>query len=194
MSDGDFTLRLHGALSTETQRAFRPFGPDFNPTTEGGQFYIDPSPSSTDTLSFEYITRTVFLPPHWYEGEALTGTGHYRNANGNIYISTTSATTGANPPSGTGTNIGDGGVIWNYVSAPYETIRLDEDLCVFDDDLMIVGLQSRYMLANGQENSLIEEMFERMIDNSVSRWKGSYFTSLGAAPGRWPNLPEGGYG
>lgn len=85
LSDADFDYRLYGVVSFENQVAYRIFGPDINPTTGGGQFQVNPKPSSlNDTCAFDYISKTMFLPPN-FAFSTVYATGVKVNANGYIY-------------------------------------------------------------------------------------------------------------
>lgn len=50
----------------------------------------------------------------WATGVAVSVGDRKRIDNGNVYICITAGTTGATEPSGTGTNISDGGATWDY--------------------------------------------------------------------------------
>src|SRR5687768_13529394 len=71
LSDSDWNSRLHEYQINGTPYFMRAFGPDFNTATGGGQLEINPPPESSGTVvSFDYITSTLFLPPHWVASTA----------------------------------------------------------------------------------------------------------------------------
>lgn len=177
MSDGEFNYRLYGTVSVQNLRAYRIFGPDINPTTGGGQFQIDPSPTATDSLTYEYVSKNMFLPKNWSASTAF-GASSYCNANGNIYSTTAGGTTGSTEPSHTTGSASDGSVTWVYVSAAYETIVLDTDLCIFDDDVVIQGLKYRYRVAKGEDPSVEMAEHERLLGVSKARYFGSFRVSM----------------
>ena len=202
LSDADFRYRQLGYVSFQNRRAFRVIGSDGNPTTIGGQFEIDPAPGAADTatLSYEYIYKTMFIPPYWSASTAYT-LGQYRSSNGNIYLCDTSGTSGANQLTGTGTNIADGTARWDYVSTPYETVLSDSDLCIFDDDVMISGIQWRYKLAKGlpvgdfNPAIGIPTLHKKLVENAVGRWGGDRRISLvyPQVSVSMPNVADGGW-
>jgi len=177
---------LYGAQQTGKPYSFRIHGYDFNPTTGSGQFQVIPEPQSAgDELSFEYLTKTTFLPPHWTASEAGVTVNKYRNANGNIYKCTaiTSGTTGTTAPSHTSGSAVDNGVTWLYWSAPYEAIVLDTDLSIFDDDIMIEGVKYRYQRSKGLDYEADPETGEsithkRLVSSAIARFYGTFRGTL----------------
>ena len=124
LNDSHWNARLYEYEFTGTPYSMRCFGPDFNSATSGGQFEISPTPTESGTeLSYEYLTSTLFLPPHWVASTAYTTTAPDRvNANGYIYSCSTNGTSGTIPPNfyvrGDGIGIGvDGSVTWAHVAA-----------------------------------------------------------------------------
>lgn len=65
MVDSDFMSRLYGISGVQGRTAFRIWGPDTNPNSAGGQFYVDPPPSGGETITYEYISSNLFEPPNW---------------------------------------------------------------------------------------------------------------------------------
>jgi len=199
--DDAWNYRLYGYATSENKRAFRIFGPDQNPSTSGGQFQVDPTPGTSGAiLSFDYISKSWLFPPNWSASEAGITVGKYRNASGNIYkcsaIST--GTTGTTPPSHTTGPAVDGGVTWLYISAAYEAIQSDTDVCLFEDDLMILGLKAWFREAKGLEYQKIRADYEANVDEAFARWNPLPKLSLADGDiylaGLNPNVPEGGFG
>jgi hypothetical protein len=194
LSDQSMTFRTYGFVSFEERFAYRIFGPDKNPVTAGGQFEVNPEPGTTPvTLYYEYITQNLFLPPNWTATTVVAATS-YRNANGNIYYTSAGGTTGSTPPSGT-TPAVDGTVTWVYVTAPYLTIRLDTDLNLFDDEVMRLGLQWRYLESKGLDYAAKRAEHDAIVDSAKARWLGNFSISLGVPDYRFPrpNVREGGW-
>ena len=147
-SDAAWTDRTKGLVTSSRETAFRIFGPDSNPNSAGGQFQINPTPTAGGTvLSFEYISKNLFLPKNWTPSTAGFTVGIYANANGNIYkvSAITTGTTGTTAPIHTTGTAVDGGVTWLYITAAYENVILDTDLSLFDDDVMVPGVKCRYL-------------------------------------------------
>lgn len=178
VSDGDWNYYLYGPGSGIISFRTRIFGPDANQNTLGGQMQLNPTPSDTQTVSYEYLSKNLFMPKNWAPSTAYTS-GTYVNANGNIYLCDTNGTSHAStPPSGQTQNITDNTTRWDYVSTPYETVLASTDLMLFDDDLMLNGLIYRYLEARGFDYSKYEELFRRGIDSAQARWAGSFSGSL----------------
>lgn len=199
--DDAFNYRLYGYATSENRRAFRIFGPDQNPNTSGGQFRIDPTPgTSGDILSFDYISKSWLFPPNWTPSEAGITVGKYRNASGNIYKCTAISTgvCGTTPPSHTSGAAVDGGVTWTYQTAAYEAILSDTDICLFEDDLMILGLKAWYKQAKGLDYAQLRADYESNVEEAFARWNPLPKISLADGDiyqaGLNPNIPEGGFG
>jgi hypothetical protein len=175
LTDEEYTLRTKGLGSTSITPAYRIFGPDANPASAGGQFKVDPTPTSSgETLSYEYVSKNMFLPPNWQVSTAYV-IGDYVNANGNIYICDTNGTSHASTaPTGTTTNITDGTTRWDYSDAAYETIRTNSDLSLFDDDCMVAGVKWRYLQAKGLDYETAYNSYAALVDKAVMRWSGPY--------------------
>lgn len=199
MSDEDFTYRLKGVGGATVSPAWRIFGPDINPNTSGGQFTMDPAaPTGGKNLYFEYITASTLLPPNWTPSETgiTASPAKYRNSNGNIYkcSAITTGTCGTTPPSGT-TTFSDSGVTWTYQSATYDTVIADEDLSLFDDDLVTLGLRYKWNVAKGYDFENDQLVYQNRIDDAVNRYRGSYRGSFNrynrrrlyapSTPGNW---------
>lgn len=194
VSDADWNLRLYGVAVTGPQTAYRIFGPDMNPQTTGGQFQVNPIPATSDVISYEYITKTMFIPPFWSANTVVAATS-YRSASGNIYFTTAGGTTGATNPTATSSVPVDGTVTWTYITAPYETIITDSDLSLFDDDIMIAGIRYRYQTVKGVDSSQAKAEHDALVDSAVARWTGNFRISLAQSDFIWarPNLPSGSW-
>lgn len=195
MSDGNFAYRLY-ADTSGTRKAYRLFGPDFNPNTEGGQFWIDPADSTAGRdISFEYLSKNLFLPKHWQPSTAYVS-GEYVNANGEIYLCDTNGTSHAtNSPNGQTTNITDGTTQWDWVSTPYETIIDDNDINLFDDDVVKLGMRAKWFEGKGEQYESAKIEFEKAISLAASRFKGSYVGSMGGYTNEGPrySVPPGSW-
>lgn len=176
-SDAEFAYRVYGQDSSTYNFTYSLFGPDQNPNSANGQFRLNPTPSSAITLSFYYLSRNLFLPKHWLPSTAYTS-GTYVNANGNIYLCDTNGTSGTTAPTGQTNNIADGTTQWDYVATPYETLVADTDLCLFDADLVKLGLRAKWNEEHGGEYEAAQYEYETKISQAVARMRGSNIGSL----------------
>lgn len=209
--DNTFRMRLIGPLTdsafTTTTRGvsqlpvtgYRLFGPDANPNSAGGQLMVTPTPgSSGKQLSFEYISKNIFFPPNWVPAESGITNGKYRNANGNIYKCTaiTTGTTGTTAPSHTsGTNV-DAGVTWLCDSElnAYEQPVTDDDICMFDDDLMVSGVKWRLLKLYDLDWEVEYESYKNLLDSAKNRFRGTFTGSFNRTHViRRYSVPNGGW-
>jgi hypothetical protein len=181
VSDAQMNAQLYGTQASTINYSYRVFGFDENTATGGGQFELSPTPSETQTLSFDYITRHLFLPKHWAASTAYT-TNTKVNVSGQIYNCTTSGTSGTTAPSTTGTGITDGTAVWSSTDTPYETIAVDTDLCIFDYDLVKLGLRAKWIEEKGGVYQDAKMEFEKKISQAVARYKGSYIGDSARMP------------
>lgn len=178
LSDSVFSSRKYretGAIVSQ----FRMFGFDRNPNSAGGQFKVYPTPGDAYDFAFDYITASLFLPPNWLPSTTYVS-GQYVNANGNIYLCDTNGTSGTTAPAGQGVNISDGTTQWDYVSAPYETVRTNDDLCLFDDELMVLGVRVGYLRGTGKDISKEFADYEDAKKAAKHRYYGNRRGSFGS--------------
>lgn len=122
MSDREWDYRLYGYITIENRKAFRVFGPDINPSSNRGQFQVNPVPDDALAgliLTFEYISKSWLLPPNWLPSTAGYLQNAYVNVNGNIYKKSDSGsdTSGTTPMTVDINNQGqDGGVFWTALT------------------------------------------------------------------------------
>lgn len=119
LSDSRFTNRTRRNVG-QNHVAYRVFGPDANTNSFGGQLNVTPTPASSgEELSYEYITKNLFVPPNWIPGAHYSGgvATAYVNLNGNNYFTNTTGNAGSFPVSVGANGIGlDGGVSWQYLT------------------------------------------------------------------------------
>lgn len=176
VSDDTFNYLLYGSVSGTTNYTYRLFGMDQNPASVGGQFKLYPEPSAAQTISFEYISRHLFLPPHWVANTSYTTSPLSRvNINGNIYKCTVAGTSGSTGPTGTAASgITDGTAEWGYVNEPYERPITDTDLCIFDHSLVKTGLRAKWLEEKGGDWQNAAADYEKAKMAAKARMKGSY--------------------
>lgn len=75
----------------------------------------------------------------------------------------------------------------------------DDDVCIFDDSLMILGTKMLWRQEKGFESSLVENQFYRMLEKKTAQNKGSPVLNLARSPsqvligqanirdGNWPS-------
>lgn len=86
------------------------------------------------------------------------------------YKCVTAGKTGGVTPTWTETTVSDGGVTWTEVTAAYEDLITDNDLCLFDDDLMISGLVWRFLRAQGTGYQDLLGEYNRKRQSAVARY------------------------
>ena len=176
ISDAEMVNRLYGIVITTGDICYRIFGSSSNPNyTIGGQFEINPTPSFTDPsdaedLYFEYITKNLFRPPYWQPSHAYTAnqyvsSGQYFYKANNSDSSTTVDNAPIEPD-----DYDDSGLLWLYQPQAYESPLSDDDLCLFDDDPMILGVIYKYLRSSGQDYSLELEQFNTARDSAAARY------------------------
>lgn len=198
VDDIEFGSKLYGGIGSSTKFDYRFFGPDSNPNTGGGQFQVYPTPSETIACSYEYLSKNLFMPPNWTPSETGITVGKYRNANGNIYRASAISTgeCGTTAPSHTTGTAVDSGVTWTYVSAPYETILTDNDICIFDDDLVKLGLRAKWRDEKGEDATKAEAEFNSKINRAVARltpFSIGSFCGYGKDTRRYKPATDGGW-
>lgn len=180
VSDADFTYNLYGITNSGTDFSWRIFGPDSNvsTSTSGGQFQINPTPDSTaQTITFEYLTKSLFVPKSWLPS-TVYAIGDIVSANGNNYLCDTNGTSSSTPPSGTGSNIADGTTQWDYISTPFIVLLNDTDNSLFDSDLVKLGLRAKFFEEKGEDFNPAFAEFEAKISQAQARWHGSHIGSM----------------
>jgi len=182
VSDANMTMRVYGEVPSTTNFTYRIFGPDENPNSAAGQFYVDPEPSSAVSLYFEYLTSSLFVPQDWAPSTAYTTTNpDWVHSNGNWYVCVTNGTSSATTaPSSTASGaITDGTAEWNYHDDTYHNPQADSDTPLFDSDLVELGLKAKFLQHKGGDFAMFEDEFQRRIDQAVHRYKGSFVGNMG---------------
>jgi hypothetical protein len=204
ISDGRFTFRSIRQLGSDpyTYRVFGFSGKSDESGVAGGQLELNPTPANnTDEIYFEYNSKNLFLPKPWAASTSITNNS-YRTANGMILLNASGTnTTDTTPPDyqletfQTGpVQIVDGAVTWDVVSTAYESVLADDDIPVFDDEVMIEGFKYRYLRSKEKDYAQEYQAFKKTIDRSRARWVGSRrgsFNSRKSGP-RYV-VPDGGW-
>lgn len=144
ISDEDYNYLKYQVQLSGPPFYYRPFGPDFDPASSGGQVQLIPTPGGVYTLSYDYFINTLFLTTAY----AVRG----------------------------------------------ETITLDTDLCIFDDDVMIAGIKYRYLASKDQPFEIAQEEYHSVLDSALSRWRGAVKGNFARFIGRPRySVPPGGW-
>lgn len=167
------------------------------------QFYIDPTPSSTEngqTIALEYISKTCIRPKTWAASTSWAGLT-YCSYNGNIYDrgGTGAATTGTSAPVHTSGTVSDGSISWTYISTAYETITYDTDEFILDNQLVAEGAIWRFKRERGLDYSELQAEWNQKIEQAKTRLTGAGIQSVNGSRlpinmiGEW-SYPIGNYG
>ena len=136
----------------------------------------------------EYVTRHLFLPQHWVASTAYT-TDDYCNANGNCYKCSSAGTSSATTaPTGQTTGITDGTAKWDYYNTPIEALLADTDLCLFDYDIVELGVKAKYIKEHGGQWKPVEMEYKRAVEEAVNRTRVPHvgsFSRRGRQRGGW---------
>lgn len=126
---------------------------------------------------------------------------YYKNTTPGIYANGTAITGKVQPTwivSTTTWKETDGSTSWTFYQPAYEALITDNDICLFDDDLMVLGLKWKFLQANRREYEDYKAQYDLRVDAAQTRWNdGMRFNVCGSnlgLVGYKPNLPEGGYG
>ncbi len=80
-------------------------------------------------------------------------------------------------------------------SNQFEVINADTDYCLFDDDLMLKGLEWRFRESKGMDYAEQKAEHDKMVANAVSRWTGSTTGTFGNRQCDGPRytIPDGSW-
>lgn len=208
ISDFNYTLRDFAVVGLDSRKAYRLIGPtqylySTSPYSQrsAGWFEIDPpGANNTDQLFMGYISCNWVWPRDWVASTSYS-LGDIRSGNGTVYICTTAGTSGSTRPSvTTGTEV-DGTVTWTvyrepYLVAPSNSLLSDNDLCLFDDDMMIEGMRWAYFRAKKMDYQQERSDWEQSIRSAYSRFNGPTRISTTGSESEdddWPSLAPGGW-
>ena len=208
VSDARMAANQLGVFDTQTGKMFRIVGPTSHLIStapyskrSAGNFEIEPTGANdTDTLVMPYKSCNWIWPKDWVASTAYTS-GQIRSVDGYVYICTGNGTSGAvRPSTGTiDTNITDNTCTWRVYNEPYECKATnsnlsDDDLCLFDDEIMIEGMRWAYLLSKGLEYQQVRQDWENAVKGASARFQGPVIVSmvdedeldfLNVPPGSW---------
>jgi len=208
ISDYNFNVREFAVVSLQTRKAFRVIGPtnylySTSPYSQrsAGYFEIDPAgANNTDELFMGYISANWVWPKDWVASTSYTA-GNLRSGVGQIYRASTTATSGTTRPNWQSGSSTDGGVTWAVYTEAYSlnstnTNLSDDDICLFDEDLMIEGMRWAYLRAKGLDYQQERADWEMMVKSAYARFNGSERINMSDDISDyfdWPNLPQGSW-
>lgn len=208
VSDFNFSLRQYSVVSLQTRKAYRVIGPtNYLYSTAPYQkrsastIEIDPAGvNNTDQLFLGYLSGNWIWPRDWVTATAYTA-GDIRTGDGYVYRASTSGTSGATRPNWSTGSGSDGTVTWEVYREPYQVSASnsnlnDNDLCLFDDDLMIEGMRWAYYRAKKQEFEVERNDWEDMVKSAYARFQGPCRISMsdeGYDMDDWPVIPDGNW-
>jgi hypothetical protein len=121
----------------------------------------------------------------------------FRTGVANIYRCKANGTSGATRPSHTSGEASDGTVTWATYNEPYVwTSGSDNDIVLFDEDLMIEGMVWAYRRAKDMPFEPQKLEWENAVRTAAARFQGA--TRISAADddeesADWPNIPGGSW-
>lgn len=202
ISDYNFAVREFAVVSLQTRKAYRIIGPtqylySTSPYSQRSQgwFEIDPAgQNNTDELYLGYISCNWIWPKDWVTATVYAA-GAIVSGNGYVYRTTAGGTSGATRPNWATGSDSDGSVTWSVYTEPF-TGADDNDLCLFDDDLMIEGMRWSYFRAKKMDYQQERTDWENMVKSAYARFDGPQRINIGEDPFDyydWPNVPVGSW-
>lgn len=182
--------------------------------TNGGNLYVctvggvssgGPTGTSTSAVTDGNVSWLYCAAPSWTAETAFAldtfikiSSTYYKNTTPGIYGNGTTITGKVQPTwiiFGSTWTQSDGTVTWSYQPQAYEALIDDTDICVFDDELMILGLKWKFLQANRREYQDLKAEWDQRLDSAFGRLNnGRTFNMCGGEGGIRLNLPEGNYG
>jgi len=197
LTDQEWAAFTKGTIESITRKRFRVFGSN----TDSGQYFVDPEPSASETISFDYIRKQWIFPVAWAASTAYTS-GDIVSANGNLYSAGSTATSGATIPTGTTTH-DDGTITWTYVADQLygdstQRWQADTDFPLIDSDLILLGTVWRFLKRKGLDYQEEKREYEQTAMRRLSRLESAPILNL-AESGlsgflSSGNSPEGNFG
>ncbi len=208
VSDHRFTANQYSILDTQTQKMFRIVGPtahliSTSPWTKrsSGVFEIEqPGANNTDELFFGYLSCNWIWPKDWVTNTAYAA-GAIVSGNGYVYRTAAGGTSGATRPTHTTGSASDGTVTWAVYAEPYEckpsnSLLSDDDICLFDEDLMIEGLRWAYLQAKKLDYQQERQDWENMVKGAAARFEGPISVNMidsFSEQDAWVTIPAGSW-
>lgn len=208
ISDFNFTAREYAVVSLQTRKAFRIIGPrnylyNTSPYAQRSQgwFQVDPAPdNSSDQLFLGYISCNWIWPRDWVTSTTYAA-GDIRSGDGYVYRTAAGGTSGATRPNWSTGSDSDGTVTWTTYTEPYlistsNSNLNDDDLVLFDEDIMVEGMRWAYRQAKGQKYQELEFEWEQAVRGAAARLNGMLRINAADEFGEgeaWPITPSGSW-
>lgn len=192
----EWQFRKSGIIASAPRRRFR------IKTRVANQFYIDPTPGSTDTgatMVLEYYSASWIAPKAW-AASTVFAAGTYCSYNGNYYKTTLGGTTGSTAPTHTSGSASDGGVTWTYNTDVFDHFYADTDTVLLPQPCIELGVMWRFLQSKGMPTWVsLKDRYDEMCARWSSKTRGAAVIDLSATVygerfiGPW-NVPDTGYG
>lgn len=205
ISPQEWQARVSGSITTIPRKTYTVRG------RTSKEIVIYPTPAAGDDgalLYYEYQSNQWFLPILWVTSTSYS-TGDYVSYEGNIYVSGTTATSGATPPTHTSGSASDGAVTWTWVNPGtipssnaddqrLPAFRTGDDIILIDEDFIAAGAVWLYNRSRGVEYREQRADWYQDLKRLPLKKRGAKSLDLTGGV-RNPflsraNLPETGYG
>ena len=192
----EWQFRKSGIIASSPRRRFR------IKTRVSNQFYLDPTPASSDTgltMVLEYYSASWVQPKQWVTSTAFAA-GSYCSNNGIYYKTTAGGTTGATVPTHTSGSVSDGGVTWTYNTDVFDHFVADTDTTLIPQVCIELGVMWRFLMSKGMASwQSYKAKYDEMIPRWSSKTRGARTIDMSNSVwgerfiGPW-NAPDTGYG
>lgn len=167
-------------------------------TVGGVSGVTGPTGTDTDTEETEGSVSWLYILPLSWTARTEYAPGVHLKVTSAYWINVTphgeTAKSGAVQPDWGPTTQSDGLLTWTWQNVSYEAILSDNDLCLFDDQVMISAVKWRLLRARGTEFRDIFDEYDTLKRAALNRWNNgkriSFGDSLSGSVGLYPNLPE----
>lgn len=147
-----------------------------------------------NTVTWNYLPFAAWAAQTSYEeGDVYTAgsTRYYLVLEGGVSGSTTPTWT----ISGLTHTQSDGAITWTFSTSAYETLGADTDICLFDDEIMICGLQAFFLRARGLKWQDKWREYKELKSAAAGRFgAGRIIDMAGGYGSYYPNIPAGNWG
>lgn len=165
--------------------------------TSGGVSASSGGPSGTDESITDGSVTWQYTEVQSWTGQTDYDQGDTILISAQYYVAQNGGKTGQTAPTWSETTVSDGTITWTQVKTPYDTILADTDLCLFEDELMILGVKWRYLQAKGLGYQDLFSEYQALKSASVARYQPGALISMaggGYLPaGLNPNYPIGNF-
>lgn len=165
--------------------------------TVGGTSSSAPTSTTEDTDITDGTVTWRYKPfTSGWTGATAFSQGDHLKIGSQYYRAVLGGITGNVQPTWTTTTVSDGTITWTFQEAPQETLVADTDLCLFDDELMIMGLKWRFLRAHNFSWQEVFAEYEDAKDAAGARWNQGRVLDLasGERGVSLPNIGEGNFG